>query len=74
MLPKTTRPVWLAAVVSMHLGIGLFMDMWTFAFVMIALNVGGFGSEYVAELLNWRPQMAQWRLGRRTQMERAVDK
>jgi hypothetical protein len=70
MLPKTTRPVWLAAVMSMHLGIGLFMDMWSFAFVMIALNVGGFGSEYVAELLNWRANA--WRpKGRRLQIERA---
>jgi hypothetical protein len=73
MLPKKTRPVWLAAVVSMHLGIGLFMDMWSFAFVMIALNLGGFGAEYVAELLHWRPQMAWRPFGRRAEMERAVN-
>ena len=72
-LPKKTRSFWLAAVVSMHLGIGLFMDMWSFAFVMIALNLGGFGAEYVAELLHWRPQMAWRPFGRRAEMERAVN-
>jgi hypothetical protein len=55
------------------LGIGLFMDMWSFAFVMIALNLGGFGSEYVAELLHWRPQMAWRPFGRKAEMERAVN-
>jgi hypothetical protein len=52
MLPKATRPIWLALVVLMHLGIGLFMNMWSFAFVMIVLNTSAFGSEYVVWLLS----------------------
>jgi len=50
MLPKATRRVWLPLIIAMHLGIGLFLNMWSFALMMIVLNVCAFGSEYVARL------------------------
>jgi hypothetical protein len=42
MLWRKTRPLWLLAVVGMHLGIGMFMGMWVFASIMIILNLGAF--------------------------------
>ncbi len=57
MLPKATRRVWFVLVILMHLGIGLLMNIWSFALVMIVLNISAFGSEYVAWLLTRLPQM-----------------
>lgn len=42
---RRTRPVWLAATIAMHLGIGLFLGMWLFAWIMILLNLAAFGWE-----------------------------
>jgi len=51
MLPKVTRPVWLSLIIGMHLGIGLFMNLWGFGLMMIVMNVAAFGSEYAVRLL-----------------------
>jgi hypothetical protein len=40
---KTTRLIWLAAVVMMHLGIGLSMGLNLFSLIMVVLNVAAFG-------------------------------
>ena len=40
--PRKTRVIWLGCVVGMHLGIGIVMGMYLFAFVMIILNVAAF--------------------------------
>ena len=41
-----TRVVWLLAIIAMHLGIGLAMGLYLFAFVMIALNLAAFGPDF----------------------------
>jgi hypothetical protein len=41
--PKQTRSFWLVGIIGMHIGIGVFMGMPLFAFVMILLNVAAFG-------------------------------
>jgi hypothetical protein len=38
-----TRKIWLIGVCAMHVGIGLTMGMYLFAFIMIVLNVAAFG-------------------------------
>ena len=38
-----TRKIWLIGICSMHVGIGLTMGMYLFAFVMIVLNLAAFG-------------------------------
>ena len=48
---KRTRLIWLICVLLMHIGIGLFMGMYLFAFVMIVLNLAAFGPG----VLRWRP-------------------
>jgi uncharacterized membrane protein YphA (DoxX/SURF4 family) len=40
---KRTRLVWLICVLTMHVGIGLFMGMYLFASIMIVLNLAAFG-------------------------------
>lgn len=40
--PRRTRALWLATVVAMHFGIGLFMGLHVFAAVMIVLNLSLF--------------------------------
>ncbi|MEP6602513.1 MAG: HTTM domain-containing protein [Spartobacteria bacterium] len=40
---NSTRLPWLAAILAMHIGIGLAMGMYLFALVMIVLNVAAFG-------------------------------
>ena len=42
---RSTRSVWLAAILVMHAAIGLMMGMYLFAFVMIVLNVAAFGPD-----------------------------
>jgi len=39
-----TRKIWLIGICAMHLGIGLTMGMYLFAFVMIILNLAAFGA------------------------------
>ena len=41
--PRQTRTFWLLGIIGMHIGIGVFMGMPLFAFVMILLNVAAFG-------------------------------
>ena len=41
--PRRTRRLWIAAVVAMHAGIGIFMGLHVFAAVMIVLTVSLFG-------------------------------
>jgi hypothetical protein len=38
-----TRKIWLICICGMHVGIGLTMGMYLFAFIMIVLNVAAFG-------------------------------
>lgn len=38
-----TRKIWLIGICAMHVGIGLTMGMYLFAFIMIVLNVAAFG-------------------------------
>ena len=40
--PRRTRPFWLAAIVGMHLIIGLTMGLYLFALVLIVLNLAAF--------------------------------
>lgn len=43
---RKTRAFWLLAVIAMHLGIGLAMGLYLFAFVMITLNLAAFGARF----------------------------
>ncbi len=47
---RRTRPVWLSGILLMHLGIGLTMGLYLFAFIMIVLNLSAFGPEYLLAL------------------------
>ncbi len=38
-----TRKIWLICICAMHVGIGLTMEMYLFALIMIVLNVAAFG-------------------------------
>jgi len=42
-----TRKIWLIGICAMHVGIGLSMGMYLFAFVMIVLNVAAFGAALI---------------------------
>jgi hypothetical protein len=42
---RKTRAFWLAAIITMHLAIGLAMGLYGFALVMIILNLAAFGSD-----------------------------
>jgi hypothetical protein len=43
--PRRTRPIWLISIIAMHLGIGILLEMYLFALVMIVLNLAAFGPE-----------------------------
>jgi hypothetical protein len=43
---RKTRVLWLVAVMTMHLAIGLAMGLYLFALVMITLNIAAFGAEF----------------------------
>jgi len=45
--PKQTRAIWLLGIIGMHIGIGVFMGMPQFAFIMIVLNLAAFGPEVI---------------------------
>jgi hypothetical protein len=52
--PSRTQTAWLFAIVSMHIGIALAMGLYGFSFVMIVLNLAGFGKDTLLEgLLCW---------------------
>jgi hypothetical protein len=40
---RRTRLVWLAAIIAMHIAIGLAMGMYLFALILIVLNLSAFG-------------------------------
>jgi hypothetical protein len=42
-----TRRIWLIGICAMHVGIGLTMGMYLFAFIMIILNVAAFGPDLI---------------------------
>lgn len=45
--PRKTRLIWFIGVLALHVGIGLTMGMYLFAWVMIVLNMAAFGPEFV---------------------------
>ena len=51
---RRTRLVWLGMMVSMHLGIGLFLGMWMFGWIMIIMNFGAFAYEAANDWIQWR--------------------
>ncbi len=54
-----TRTIWLIGICAMHVGIGLTMGMYLFAFIMIILNVAAFWPGFVSaehERMSLRPQ------------------
>ncbi len=40
---RRTRLIWLLSVLAMHVGIGLTIGMYLFAFIMVVLNIAAFG-------------------------------
>ncbi|MGH8102359.1 MAG: HTTM domain-containing protein [Chthoniobacterales bacterium] len=44
---KRTRVIWLTCILAMHIGIGLAMGMYLFAFIMIVLNAAAFAPELI---------------------------
>lgn len=48
--PRKTRLIWFIGVLALHVGIGLTMGMYLFAWVMIVLNMAAFGPEFAFEL------------------------
>ena len=56
-----TRKIWLISICAMHVGIGLTMGMYLFAFIMIILNVAAFGPGLIRldrDTISLRPQEA----------------
>ncbi|MEO1514037.1 MAG: HTTM domain-containing protein [Bacteroidota bacterium] len=53
MFHRKTRPYCLAAIVSMHIGIAIFMGLYYFAALMIILNIAAFGHPYISALEKW---------------------
>lgn len=54
------RVLWLAGIVSFHLGIGLFLGLWLFGLVMILLSVSAFGYDAwrdVRSRVSWTPHL-----------------
>lgn len=49
--PRRTRKRWLLAIVLLHIGIGIFMGLWLFAWVMIVANLAAFGSHFLDRYL-----------------------
>ena len=53
---KKTRPLWLVAVLMMHVAIGVMMGMYLFASVMVVLNLAAFGPGTFVFLRKARPE------------------
>jgi len=54
-----TRRIWLIGICAMHVGIGLALGMYLFAFIMIVLNVAAFGPGFIrTELRTYQPGTA----------------
>jgi HTTM domain len=47
------RVLWLAAIVSLHLGIGLFLGLWFFGLIMILLSISAFGYDAYQDARGW---------------------
>lgn len=47
--PRRTRLIWLAAVLGMHIAVGLTMGMYLFSLVMIVLNLAAFGPGVIGQ-------------------------
>jgi len=47
------RVLWLAAIIGLHLGIGLFLGLWLFGIIMILLSLAAFGYGAAADLKRW---------------------
>lgn len=60
MWKKNIRVWWLAMIVALHLGIGIFMGMWFFASVMIFLSVFAFGDDVLRDILKGRTKEVSW--------------
>jgi hypothetical protein len=58
---QRTRALWLTVTVAMHLGIGLLMGMWLFALIMIVLNIGAFGPEFLSDVAKYRQRLLTWK-------------
>ena len=48
--PRRTRLIWFFGVLGLHLGIGLTMGMYLFAWIMIVLNMAAFGPDFAFEV------------------------
>jgi hypothetical protein len=55
--PRRTRKLWFALTVGLHLGIGIFLGLWLFAFIMIVLNLAAFGGGLIE---NPRAALSYW--------------
>lgn len=62
--PTRTRPIWITLVLSLHLGIALFLGLHLFALMMGVLTVSCFGVEWAEALTASRPNrksISQWK-------------
>jgi hypothetical protein len=59
---RSTRMIWLPAVVAMHFSIGVFLGMWLFGLIMIIMNLGAFGYEAVNDWVQWRARFGEKKL------------
>ena len=57
------RPIYLLIGVLMHLGIGMFLGMWTFGLVMIFTYISYFPPETLARIGHWLGRCLPWRQG-----------
>jgi hypothetical protein len=48
--PRRTRLIWFFGVLGLHVGIGLTMGMYLFAWIMIVLNMAAFGPDFAFEV------------------------
>jgi len=51
---KNVRVGWLFLIISLHFGIGLFMGMWCFAYMMIFLSLFAFGDDVLNDIKSCR--------------------
>lgn len=51
---KRVNKIWFISILCMHLGIAIFMNLWLFSSVMIALNIVAFGWDLFFQKWHWR--------------------
>ena len=56
--PRLTRPIVLSIAAGVHLGIGLFLGMWTFGLAMLIANASFVSPWVVRRILDRRPNSA----------------